>query len=140
MAPAPDSLSRRALVAALPLAAAGCRTDPASARGTAERFLDEHFVRIDLRAALPMTAGVARRKVEDEIALVEGHAIDDGTRLPTVHYALVEERADGDAAVQLVYRASIAVADAEELERRWLVTVRREPEGWRVTNWQEFAE
>jgi hypothetical protein len=32
------------------------------------------------------------------------------------------------------------VADADRFERRWMVTVRREGEGWRVTNYQELAE
>ena len=54
----------------------GCRPDPSTPRGTAERFLDAHFVHIDLPAALEFTAGLARHKVEDEIRLVAGQAIE----------------------------------------------------------------
>ena len=54
-------------------AGAGCRADPSTARGTAERFLDAHYVEIDLPTALPYTSGLARQKVEHEIELVKGY-------------------------------------------------------------------
>jgi hypothetical protein len=120
------------------LCVAACRPDPSTPRGTAERFLDAHYVHIDLPSALPFTSGVARRKVESEIELVRGVEIDDTTRKPTVHYSLLEEHPDGEQAVSYVYRGRIAVDGADTFERRWLVTVRQEPEGWRVTNYQEF--
>ena len=122
----------------LALLAAGCAPDPKTPRGTAERFLDAHYVRIDLAAALPYTTGIARRKVEDELRLVAGQSIDDTTRKPSVHYRLLEEHPDGERAVNYLYRGTISVEDAERFERRWLVTVRREEDGWRVTNYQEF--
>jgi hypothetical protein len=123
----------------LALLVAGCRAAPSTPRGTAERFLDAHYVRIDLPAALEFTAGLARHKVEDEIRLVAGQAIDDATRKPSVHYRLLEEHPDGERAVNYVYRGSIAVEDADRFERRWLVTVRFDDGGWRVTNYQEFG-
>jgi hypothetical protein len=122
------------------LCVAACRPDPSTPRGTAERFLDAHYVHIDLQSALPFTSGVARRKVESEIELVRGVEIDDTTRKPSVHYSLLEERPDGAQAVSYVYRGRIAVDGADTFERRWLVTVRQEPEGWRVTNYQEFEQ
>jgi hypothetical protein len=121
------------------LLGAGCRPDPSTPRGTAESFLDAHYVRIDLSAALPFTSGLARHKVEEEIGLTQGQAIDETTRKPRVHYRLLEERPDGERAVSYLYRGSIAVEDAGRFERRWLVTVRREEAGWRVTNYQELA-
>jgi hypothetical protein len=126
----------RSVLAMLMLTA--CRPDAATPRGTAESFLDAHYVRIDLASALPFTSGLARRKVEHEIELVQGQTIDDSTRKPTVHYRMLEERPDGEHAVSYVYRASISVEDADRFERRWLVTVRRETDGWRVTNYEEL--
>ena len=119
--------------------AGGCRSDPATARGTAERFLDAHFVRIDLSACLGVTAGLARNKVEEELSLVGGQVIDETTRKPTVHYRLLEEHPEGDEAVNFLYRGSIRVEDADSFERRWLLTVRRQEDGWRVTNYQELG-
>jgi hypothetical protein len=116
-----------------------CRSDPATPRGTAELFLDAHYVRIDLPGALEFTTGVARQKVEEEIRLTAGQAIDETTRKPRVHYKLLEERPDGDHAVNYVYRGTISVEDADRFERRWLVTVRHADGAWRVTNYQEFS-
>ena len=122
------------------LLVASCHADPATPRGTAELFLDAHYVRIDLPGSLEFTTGVARQKVEDEIRLVAGQMIDEATRKPRVHYRLLEERPDGEQAVNYVYRGRIAVEDADTFERRWLVTVRQEAQGWRVTNYQELSE
>jgi len=131
---------RHAIVASLAvLLVAGCAADPSTPRGIAEGFLDAHYVRIDLPSALEFTTGLARHKVEDEIRLVAGQPIDETTRKPSVHYRLLEERADGQHAVNYVYRGSIAVEDADRFERRWLVTVRFDEGSWRVTNYQEFG-
>jgi hypothetical protein len=121
-------------------ASAGCRADPSTARGTAERFLDAHYVEIDLPTALPYTSGVARHKVEEEIELVKGVQIDDTTFKPVVRYSLAEEHPDGDGGTKFLYKARILVDGGDGFDRRWLVTVRHEPDGFRVTNYQEFAE
>ena len=120
------------------LLVAGCRAAANTPRGTAERFLDAHYVRIDLPGALEFTADLARHKVEDEIRLVQGQAIDESTRKPRVHYRLLEERPDGAETVRYVYHGSIAIEDADRLERRWLLTVRFADGDWRVTNYEEF--
>ena len=136
-APRNDAFGR-ALLLPLLLVALACHPDPSTARGTAESFLDAHFVRIDLPAALPFTSGLARHKVESEIELVRGQQIDETTRKPSVHYSMLEEHPDGADAVSFVYRGHIRVEDADSFERRWLVTVRRDADGWRVTNYQEL--
>jgi hypothetical protein len=84
-------------------------------------------------------SGLAHRKVEDEMRLVEGQPIDAATRKPTVHYRLLETHPDGENAVNYLYLGSITVEDADRFERRWMVTVRREADGWRVTNYQELG-
>ena len=117
-----------------------CRADPSTARGTAERFLDAHYVEIDLPSALPFTTGLARKKVEDELELTKGIEIDDTTRKPIVRYSLLEEHPDAEGGTKFLYRCKILVDGAEGFERRWLVTVRQEPPGFRVTNSQEFSE
>jgi len=127
-----------ALVAAA--ASIGCRADPSTARGTAERFLDAHYVEIDLPTALPYTSGVARHKVEQEMELVKGVAIDDTTHKPIVRYSLVEERPDADGSTKFLYHGRILVDGGEGFDRRWLVTVRREGDAYRVANYQELAE
>jgi len=120
------------------LLAASCRASASTPRGIAERFLDAHYVHIDLPAALEFTAGLARHKVEGELKLVAGQAIDETTRKPTVYYRLLEEHPDGTRAVRYLYRGTITVEDADRFERRWLVTVRNEDGGWHVTNYEEL--
>ena len=71
---------------------------------------------------------------------MKGVPIDASTMKPIVRYALLEEQADADGGVKYLYHGKITVENADGLERRWLVTVRREPDGFRVTNYQEFAE
>jgi len=128
------------MAAVLTMLAAACGPDHTTARGTAESFLDAHYVAIDLERSKDMTAGLARHKVSEEIRLTEGVEIDDTTRKPIIRYELVEERPSGDDAAQYLFEASISPEDVETFERRWLLTVRREPDGWRVTNYEEIAE
>jgi hypothetical protein len=118
----------------------GCRADPSTARGTAERFLDAHYVEIDLPASLPYTSGVAKQKVEHEMELVKGVPIDETTHKPIVRYSLAEERPDADGGTKFLYQGRILVDGGEGFDRRWLVTVRREADGYRVTNYQELSE
>ena len=121
-----DTITRATLLRIFRLGApavgmAACRADPASPRGAAERFLDAHYVHIDLPAALPFTSGLARQKVESEIALVQGVTIDESTRKPTVHYTLLEEHPDGvRRRSAYVYRGRIIPEGADAFERRWL--------------------
>jgi hypothetical protein len=120
------------------VALAACRSDPASPRGVAERFLDAHYVKIDLAAAEALTVGVAERKLGDERKLVEGQAIDDSTRQPHVYYRFVEERPAGAERSHLVYRATFAVDGADTFDRRILLVMQRGDTGWKIVNFEEF--
>lgn len=131
---------RRVALSLVLLLAAACRPDPASPRGAAERFLDAHYVAIDLAGALPLTTGLARAKVERERALVGDVAIDEATRKPQVWYRLLEERPLGGDATQFLYLGTLRAEGVEPFDRRWLVTVRREDAGWIVSNYEELAE
>lgn len=132
----------RAAVVALPalVAAVGCGTDPRTARGAVERFLDTHYVRIDIRGALPLTHGVARAKVEEEIALTTGVPMDESTRPPSIHYRLIEETPGDDGGVRFLYQATIAPPGADAFQRRWLVLAREVEGAWMVTNYEELPE
>src|SRR5262249_46228687 len=119
---------------------AACRPDASSPRAAAERFLDAHYVNIDLAAAVPLTAGLARSKVEREQALVRGVEIDESTRKPRVWYRLLEEHPVDDGGVQFLYLGTMSPDGAERFERRWLVTVRRDTPGWIVSNFEELPD
>ncbi len=120
------------------LALAGCGSEgDATARGAAEAFLDWHYVEIDLLRSREYTVGLARSKVDKQIRLTSGHAIDAGTRKPRVYYNLLEQR-DAGRRTAFVYRLTIRPDDAGEFSRRLLIRVRQESAGWRVTNYMEY--
>jgi hypothetical protein len=118
--------------------ASACRSDPASARGVAERFLDAHYVDIDLGAAEDFVSGLAGKKLADERRLVEGQVIDESTRRPSVYYRLIEETPDGAGRSRFVYRATFTVDGAGAFDRRILLLLRREDGAWKVANFEEF--
>ena len=128
------------LVGTLALSAVACGPDPASPRGAAERFLDAHYVAIDLDASLPLTTGLARAKVERERVLVAGVPADDTTRKPQVWYRLLEARDEQAGAVQFLYEGTVSPEGVERFQRRWLLTMRREPSGWVVANYEELPD
>ncbi len=117
-----------------------CQPDPNTPRGTAELFLDAHYVEMDLQAAKAFCSGLALHKVEEEIRLTQGQTIDETTRRPSVHYHLVEERSRNPNQASLLYEATISVPGAGQLKRKWLLSLRREEEGWKVRNYTEFFD
>jgi hypothetical protein len=126
------------LVVAL-VAATACREGLDTPQGVAERFLDDHYVRIDLPAARSHTVGAARAKVEEEQHLVGDQVIDASTRRPHVSYDLKEQREEGSDRVTFLFEGRIRVEDADTFTRRWLISTRKEPDGsWKVSNFQEF--
>jgi hypothetical protein len=117
---------------------AACRTDPNSSRGTAEQFVDQHYVHFNLAAAKPFCSGLALRKLEDELRLTAGHAIDEGTRLPKVRYRLLEEKHDAQTA-SFVFEGTIEPDGADPFTSKWLVTVRQQDGIWKVSNFEELG-
>jgi hypothetical protein len=113
--------------------ACACGHDLKSAQGVADEFVDQHYVNIDLQRAREYAVGLARDKIDDEIRLTRGQAIDAATRKPKVHYELVEKKQESDARVSFFYKE-----DAPEFTRRWLVVARKEGDGWRVSNFTEY--
>lgn len=131
--------SRHAALLIALLVVVACRSTGNTPRAAAERFLDEHYVHINLEAAKQHTVGVARFKVEEEQRLVGDQQIDASTRRPRVGYSFVEQRDEADDRVAIVYNATVHFDDGGTTGLRWLVTVRREADGaWKVSNYQEF--
>jgi hypothetical protein len=131
--------ARSELLIALALfSAASCRPGADTAQGTAERFVDAHYVEINLAGAKEYCVGPARAKIEEEQRLTEGFAIDESTRKPHIGYRLLEKREEDSERVSFLFEGTIRVEDADSFKRRWLVTTRKEGALWRVSNYQEF--
>jgi hypothetical protein len=128
----------RLLLTCVTLALGACQSDPHSPQGVAEKFLDTHYVNIDLPAARAYCTGLALSRVEEEIRLTVGQPIDESTRKPQVYYRFVEERARGDRSTSLLYDATFTMDSAEHFNKKILLTLRRGEQGWRVANYSEF--
>jgi len=133
-------MRRRATIPTLAfLLVAACRPSADTAQGVAERFLDEHYVRIDLPGAREYCSGVALQKIDEEARLVGDQHIDASTRKPRVTYHLKQKASEEGDSATFVYEGTIHVEDADSFTKQWLVTTRREPDGkWKVSNFSEY--
>lgn len=127
---------RWAAAAVVLATALGCHSDPNSARGVAEQFVDQHYVQIDLPAAEKFCSGLALAKVRESIHLTEGVRIDDTTRKPIVHYR-VTPRSESDDEASFVFDATVQVAGADTFEMRWIVLTQKVDGVWKVANFNE---
>ena len=121
-----------AVLAVTPLG--GC--NGGGGRATAERFLDAHYVRIDLDGARGLCSGLARVKLEKELALTADVSIEADTRQPRVNYQLETAREAQDRG-QFAYVLTIRAPGSEPFERLVTVTVKKGDGVWSVTNYTE---
>lgn len=118
---------------------AACHPSTDTPQGVAEAFVDQHYVRMDLKAAQEHCVGVAWQKVEEEKRLIGDQQIDASTRKPRVTYRLKEQVPPHGEATSFVFEGTIQVDGADEFTRQWLVSTRKEAEGgWKVSNFSEY--
>lgn len=121
---------------AFSLILSACGRDLDTAQGVAEEFVDQHYVQIDLPKARAYAVSVALEKINEEIRLTAGQPIDASTRKPKVNYQLLEKKESG-ARATFLYEGTIQTDDGSSFTRKWLVTARKESDGWRVSNFTE---
>ena len=113
-----------------------CGNDLNTAQGIAEEFVDHHYVKIDLQKAKQYTVSVAQAKIDEEIRLTNGQAIDASTQKPRVNYTLLEKK-EGDQRSTFLFEGKIQSDDGTSFIRKWSVATRKEANGWRVSNFTE---
>jgi hypothetical protein len=113
-----------------------CGRDLNTAQGVAEEFVDQHYVNFDLQKAKLYTVSIALAKINEEIRLTAGHKIDASTQKPRVNYRLLEKNENEKRSTYL-YEGRIQSDDGTAFTRKWLITARRETNGWRVSNFTE---
>jgi hypothetical protein len=124
------------LVAVAGFIASGCH--PAnSARGVVDRFVDQYYVAINLKAAEPYCVGLALDKLHHEMELTQGQRIDANTRKPVVHYKLTAQR-DAKDHTEFLFRATIDVPEGGSFQRNWLIAARKDKDTWKVSNFGEY--
>jgi|SRR6185295_10952873 len=113
-----------------------CSRDLNTAQGVAEEFVDQHYVRIDLPKAKLYAVSLALDKVNEEIRLTSGQAIDVSTQKPRVHYTLIDKK-EGENRASFLYEGTVQSDDGTSFNRKWLITARKEGANWRVSNFSE---
>ncbi len=108
-----------------------------SARGVVDRFVDQYYVNINLKAAEPYCVGLALDKLHHEMQLTQGQRIDANTRKPVVHYKLTAQR-DAKDHTEFLFRATIDVPEGGSFQRNWLIAARKDGDAWKVSNFGEY--
>jgi len=106
-------------------------------RAVVDRFIEAHYLAIDLKSSERWCTGLALDKLHHEEALTAGQAIDDETRKPTIHYRLKQQR-DGTDRVMYLFVATIDVPDGGSFDKKWMITARKEGDIWKVSNFSEY--
>ena len=116
--------------------AAACGNDLNTPQGIAQEFVDQHYVKIDLLKAKQYTVSVAQAKIDEEIRLTGGQAIDASTQKPRVNYTLLDKK-EGDQRSTYLFEGKIQSDDGTSFTRKWSIATRKEGNGWRVSNFTE---
>lgn len=118
-------------------AAACSHGDPG--RSAAERFLDAYYVEIDLPRARDEAVGLARAKVDEQLALLAGQVAPDAASRPAVHYRFLEQQGDTQRDRRgYLFELQISLDRGDQVTRRALVTVREDSGSWHAANFQEM--
>lgn len=118
------------------VAASACSRDLNTAQGTVEQFVDEHYVHIDIPKAKQYASGLALEKLNEEIRLTAGQAIDASTHKPRVNYKMLEKR-ERENRASFLYEGTIQSDDGTSFTRKWLISARKDGNRWRVSNFTE---
>ena len=121
------------VLAMLLLSACGGGSD---AQRVARRFMDTHYVHIDLDAASEVCSGLALIKLDRERELTSEVEIEADTLKPRVNYALETKRATADRS-QIVYVLTIRPPGIEPFERLVTLTLRQQDGVWSVSNYSD---
>ncbi|MFQ5684085.1 MAG: hypothetical protein ACE5HC_12525 [Candidatus Binatia bacterium] len=114
-----------------------CSRDLRTAQGLVEAFVDQHYVNINLQKAKEYTVGLALEKINEELRLTSGQAIDASTRKPRIHYRLLKKK-EAKQRASFLYEGTIRAEDAPVFTRKWLIFARKEGDRWRVSNFSEY--
>ena len=126
------------LPAALLLAACGGMKSPGS---VADQFVDRYYVESDQTGALPLTAGVAALRLQDELKLTAEARAPGAPQMALrqirVYYTRKSLTGDGRAR-EAEYALDIRPQGGGELQRDARVSLEEQQDGsWRVTRFSE---
>jgi hypothetical protein len=111
---------------------AGCGGAPEKA---ADQFVDLYFVEVDQARAKLLATGLAEKKLDDELRLVDEirKTMDHEQSKPTVFYTRRTVRVDGEHA-NVTYDLTIKYG-GDETRKNAMLSLERKDGAWRVANW-----
>lgn len=119
------------------LSCGGARTPS----GAADRFVDKYYVESDQQAALGLSEGMARLRLEDELRLVGAsrRGIAPGSHTAKVYYD--RKRLDGQGGTRTAeYALHIKPQGGTPIEKEAHLELRQQADGtWRVSRFNETS-
>jgi len=119
----------------LAMTAIACSRNNDTPEAAARVFMDRYFVELDQRAALDLTEGVARSKLEGEIRALEGESPSADAERPRIYYRQIS-RSDQADGLALRFRLTVMVRGDATIEPEVLLRLRSLDGGWRVSNFE----
>jgi hypothetical protein len=114
---------------------AACSQSTSSPQATAQAFVDRFFVEADERAALPLTEGVARAKLEEGLRLLGDQPASTTDERPRVYYRQLSAQTQDDG-MAFHFRLTVVVLGDQPVEPELIVRVRPSGDQWRVSNFE----
>lgn len=114
---------------------AACSQPTSSPRRTAQTFVERFFVEANERAALPLTEGVARAKLEEGLRLLGDQPLSTTAERPRIYYRQLSEQTQADG-MAFHFRLTVVVIGDQPLEPELIVRVRPSGDQWRVSNFE----
>lgn len=118
----------------LPFAMAACQAGGGPEK-VAHQFMDTYYVAMNIRGTAPLTMGLAKEKLTNQIQLLDGQAVTAGTDVPRVTYRMVSTEDGADGEKSFVFE--VTPHEQEVGKRKVMVKTRQENGQWLVSQWVE---
>ncbi len=118
----------------IPFTMTACSKGPASEQ-VVQQFMEDYYVKMDLKGAEALSMGLAKEKLDREIQLVGGQTLGSSAHVPTVDIALKSKDFESAEEASYIYRVIPKVHDVGE--RMVYVKLRHEGGQWKVSQFLE---
>jgi hypothetical protein len=123
------------LIVPLTLAQASCQSHSPSQQA-AEKFMDAYYVRLNVAEALPLTADLAKEKLQGQIQLLqEAGGPDAAQNKPQVNYRLISHNLSAPDEATCMFEVHSQVKDLGK--RMVFLKLRNEGNQWVITQFTE---
>jgi len=123
---------------AVPLTMSACSKQPEPER-VANKFMNAYYVQIDLKEAQQLSGGLAKEKISQQVALLDGTSTGTapgaGANAPSVTYKLISQQSPSPDEAIYIFEVDPHVQDIGH--RKVFVKLRQETGKWTVSQFTE---